>query len=91
MQQTACPYRQFPTISITGYPDSAAAGAESIRERVAALCQGRKKTVVTVECYPGVDQSEVLALFSPLGLAGVIHSDSLACLRTKSTRPLPGT
>ena len=78
MQQTACPYRQFPTISITGYPDSAAAGAESIRERVAALCQGRKKTVVTVECYPGVDQSEVLALFSPLGLAGVIHSDSLA-------------
>ena len=35
-------------LSITGYPDSAAAGAESIRERVAALCQGRKKTVVTV-------------------------------------------
>ena len=78
MQQTAYPYRQFPTIPVTGYWGSAAAGAESIRERVEALCQGRKKTVISVECYPGVDQSEVLALFSLPGLAGVIHSDSLA-------------
>ena len=78
MQQTAYPYRQFPAIPITGYPGSAAAGAGSIRERVAALCRGREKTVITVECYPGVDPSEVLALFSPLGLAGTIHSDGLA-------------
>ena len=78
MQQTAYPYRQFPTIPISGYLGASAAGAESIRERVAAMCRGRKKMVITAECYPGVDQSEVLALFSPLGLAGVIHSDGLA-------------
>ena len=75
--QTSYPYRQFPTVSIAGYPDAAAAGTEAVRERIAALCR-REKTVLVAECYPGANQEELLALLSPLGLAEVVRSDALA-------------
>ena len=72
------PYRQFPVIEVKGFPDAARMGAQAIREQAAALCRRRDRTVITVECYPGVEQEELLAIMEPLGLAEVIHSDGLA-------------
>ncbi|MDE7260666.1 MAG: class I mannose-6-phosphate isomerase, partial [Oscillospiraceae bacterium] len=74
----SCPYRRFPAIPVSGRPDAASTGAQAVRSRLAALCHGRDKTVITAECYPGADQAELLALLAPLGLAEAVHSDSLA-------------
>ncbi len=71
-------YRQFPAIKIEGLSGAARRGTLEVREQIETLCRNRRKTIFTVECYPGVDQAEVLELFTPLGLAGLIHSDELA-------------
>lgn len=39
------------------------------------MCR-QQQTVVTVECYPGTDQAEILALFPHAEL--IIHADDLA-------------
>lgn len=78
MEHSAYPYRQFPTIQIQGFPSAAGRGAQAVRERIKALCQGRERVVLTVECSPGADQAELLEVLSPLGLACVVHSDDLA-------------
>ena len=56
------PYRRFPTIQ-AGAADHAARGTDAVKQELHALCAGSSKTVVTVECYPGTDQAEILALF----------------------------
>ena len=78
MEPAPLPYRLLPTIAIQGFPRAVRTGAQAVRDQVAALCRGRTRTAVTVECYPGVDQEALRALLEPLGLAAVIHSDSLA-------------
>ncbi len=69
------PYRRFPTIQV-GAADHAARGTDAVKQELHALCAGSSKTVVTVECYPGTDQAEILALFPHAEL--VIHADDLA-------------
>ena len=69
------PYRRFPTIQ-AGAADHAARGTDAVKQELHALCAGSSKTVVTVECYPGTDQAEILALFPHAGL--IIHADDLA-------------
>ena len=71
------PYRRFPTIQV-GAADHAARGTDAVKQELHALCAGGSKTVVTVECYPGTDQAEILALFPHAEL--VIHADDLAIL-----------
>ena len=71
------PYRRFPTIQV-GAADHAARGTDAVKQELHALCAGSSKTVVTVECYPGTDQAEILALFPHAEL--VIHADDLAIL-----------
>ena len=78
MTANAYPYRQFPTIAVTGHDGDADRGFGAIRDRIAGLCRGRDKTVLVVECYPGVDQRELLEGLAPLGLAAAVHSDDLA-------------
>ena len=78
MTANAYPYRQFPTIAVTGHDGDADRGFGAIRHRIAGLCRGRDKTVLVVECYPGVDQRELLEGLAPLGLAAAVHSDDLA-------------
>lgn len=53
-------------------------GFDEICARLAEVCRGRAKTVLTVECYPGVDQRELLQGLQPLQPALVVHSDDLA-------------
>lgn len=69
------PYRRFPTIQV-GAADHAARGTDAVKQELHALCAGSSKTVVTVECYPGTDQAEILALFPHAEL--IIHADDLA-------------
>ena len=71
------PYRRFPAIQVDA-TDHAARGTDSVKQELRALCAGSSKTVVTVECYPGTDQAEILALFPHAEL--VIHADDLAIL-----------
>ena len=68
-------YEQFPCIAVkTG--ETAAQGFAEICDRLRPRCQGR--TIVAAECYPGVDQAELLTGLSPLNFALVIHADALA-------------
>ena len=59
-----------------GAADHAARGTDAVKQELHALCAGSSKTVVTVECYPGTDQAEILALFPHAEL--IIHADDLA-------------
>ena len=76
--QSKYSFRPFPSVRIRGYENAAATDRGSIRQRLSRLCGERTKTVITAECYPGVDQEDLLKLLSPLGLAEIIPSDGLA-------------
>lgn len=71
-------FRRFPSIKISGHDDAAAAGTAAVISRFFELCNGRAKTVIVAECYPGVDQDELLQMFSTLRIHTAIHSDDLA-------------
>lgn len=73
-----CSFQLFPVIRAAECRDGAVSGMESIRDRISGLCAGDGKRILTVECYPGVDQNEILSMFAPLEPAEVIHSDELA-------------
>lgn len=78
MEEKKYPYRRFPQIPVSGLDEAAASGVETIRARIAEVCAGRGKVVLMAECYPGVDQAELLAILAPIGFAAVIHSDDYA-------------
>ncbi len=74
MPSNSYPYRRFPTIQAA--PTARAVrGTDAVKQELHTLC-GEDRLVVTVECYPGVDQAEVLALFPRAAL--VLHADELA-------------
>lgn len=72
------PFRRFPAIRITGHENSVAADKPAILQQFRHSCQNRSRTVIIVECYPGVNQNELLELLAPLEPAAVIRSDELA-------------
>lgn len=71
-------YRRFPKTVVETDGGAVRTGFDEIRARLAGACRGRAKTVLTVECYPGVDQRELLQGLQPLQPALVVHSDDLA-------------
>ena len=79
-------YDPFPKISVSGSSEAVSLGFPAICERLCRLI--RQKTVITVECYPGVDQEAVLEGLSPLGFSAVLHSDDLAFEPEKMDRLL---
>lgn len=72
------PFQLFPTIPLSGGKGGAVGGYASIRAVLSQRCSAKGKTVCVVECYPGVDQQELLEGLRPMGLALEIHSDCLA-------------
>lgn len=75
------PYRQFPTIPVTGHDGAVAPGKGAIQARLSSLIhptEDNGRIVIIAEAYPGVDQEELYALFSPLEPTAAIHSDDLA-------------
>ena len=80
-------YDPFPKISVSGSSEAVSLGFPAICERLRRLI--RQKTVITVECYPGVDQEAVLEGLSPAGIFAVLHSDDLAFEPEKMTAYWP--
>lgn len=70
-------YVRFPTIDISGTNYVFRQEAAPIGEYMQQIVGGNKKNV-TVECYPGVNQDEILNIFSRINPELVIHSDDLA-------------
>ena len=78
MTHPTYPFQLFPTIPLSGGKGGAVGGYASIRAALSQRCSAKGKTVCVVECYPGVDQQELLEGLRPMGLALEIHSDCLA-------------
>ena len=75
------PYRQFPTIPVTGHDGAVVPGRDAIQARLSSLIhptENNDRIVIIAEAYPGMDQEELRALFSPLEPTATIHSDDLA-------------
>ena len=69
------PYRRFPTIQAE--PTSRAVrGTDAVKNKLHDLCLERDKSIITIECYPGVNDAEILSLFPKAAL--IIHADELA-------------
>lgn len=71
-------YDLFPKTVISSDSGEAAAGFDEIRDRLSDMLYGKKSAVLVVECYPGVNQSELLSGLEPMNFAEIIHSDELA-------------
>lgn len=70
-------YRQHPTIEVDCPGAVVSQGFDEILPQLRQALVGGKK-VLCVECYPGVDQEELLQGLMGLQPALVIHSDDLA-------------
>lgn len=71
-------FRRFPSIKIDGYDNAVVTDCNSICSQISMLCTKNIKTVIVVECYPGIDQNELRMLFSELKINTFIYSDDLA-------------
>ena len=78
MIQPDTAFCRFPTIEVKGYNDAVAKDRAAIQKQLSVFCEGRAKTVIVAECYPGVDQDELKALLAIPGTDTLIHSDDLA-------------
>jgi hypothetical protein len=52
-------YDKFPTVTIQGYDDSAWQGWEAITRILDAKTQQHSRTVLVIDCYPGVRLTEL--------------------------------
>lgn len=71
-------FRRFPSIKIAGHDNAVTTECDAIRSQISTFCQEHDKTVLVIECYPGVDQVELRTLFSLPQISAFIHSDDLA-------------
>lgn len=70
-------YVKRPLMTVANTNHEVCSGFAQIVSKLKQAVQGGKR-VLTVECYPGVNQEALLSGLSALGFAGVIHSDDLA-------------
>ncbi len=71
-------YVQFPKTVVSDDASLVIQGYDAICCKLLQLGQDRKKTVYVVECYPGVNQQELLEGLRALNCDTVIHSDDFA-------------
>ncbi|RLD11510.1 MAG: mannose-6-phosphate isomerase [Chlamydiae bacterium] len=57
-------YNKFPCTKINGFDDQAWSGYENICSQIINKTSGRKKTVIAVDCYPGVLDFDILPAFT---------------------------
>ena len=84
MEAKGTNYERFPVIAVE-MPEEERSGSQAAVEGYPEICRGlldacagRKKTILTVECYPGTGLSELLEGLRGLAPAKVIVSDNLA-------------
>lgn len=73
-----CEEMLHPILPIAAQAKSACRGTEACAAALAKALAGRDKVTVALECFPGVDQEEVLALAEGLGFDTVLHADDCA-------------
>ncbi|MGL4344997.1 MAG: class I mannose-6-phosphate isomerase [Cellulosilyticaceae bacterium] len=71
-------YDKYPEVKVVGYDTHALTGYEAIREEIGCKISGLNKAIVVVDCYPGVDEAEVLAGLSDLRFTEVIDANQCA-------------
>lgn len=71
-------YDPAPTIPVPGFSDDCFVGEAEIAAALQKRLSGRGRTVLTVDCYPGVRYTDVLQLFSALEPASCFCSDDCA-------------
>lgn len=67
-----------PKMQISENADGIYSGFNEIASKLSDFCNSRKKTLIVVECYPGVDQNELLNGLKSLSFGLIINSDNLA-------------
>ena len=71
-------YVQFPRTVVKNSGENVCQGFAEIVSCLKEACNQNVKTILTVECYPGVNQHELLEGLQSLGAVLTIHSDDLA-------------
>lgn len=71
-------YNKFPEILVRGGPYGIWADWETIATELKRRCLEQEKTVLVVDCYPGVRQEEILRELEILKPALILDSDSCA-------------
>lgn len=82
-------YDKYPEVKVKGWDDQAWRGYREIISRLMSSIQqlGKQKTVLTVDCYPGVRDREVLtALREGLRPSLVVHADEASFTGEKITK-----
>lgn len=75
--KTKSNFDKYPTTNIKGYDEQAFAGYDAILKEVKSKCT-KEKNIVTVDCYVGVDQEEILHAFKEaLAPTLIIRSDDI--------------
>lgn len=52
-------YNKFPEVAVQGYDNQAWSGWASISNEINARASASAKTVVVIDCYPGVQLAEL--------------------------------
>lgn len=70
-------YDRFPEVAVAGYPNQAWRGWESIMAVLRARLSGAARTVLVIDCYPGVRLNELQSqLLADLNAALTINSET---------------
>lgn len=56
-------YDKSPCTVVTGFEKEVFAGYDEIIRELKEKCKGRMRTVITVECYPGIRLEEIINHF----------------------------
>ncbi|MBZ9685458.1 class I mannose-6-phosphate isomerase [Clostridium estertheticum] len=68
-------YDKFPENKIFGYDESALEGYENILNKIKCDISKKSKSIIVIDCYPGVNEIEVLCEFKKLKPALIINSN----------------
>lgn len=71
-------YNRFPCIQVADSCEAVSQGFSEICKYLNSVCLNRRKTVITIECYPGVNQEELLEGLRSLSFHKILHSDDWA-------------
>ena len=80
-------YDKSPCTTVDGFEKEAYEGYDKILQEIKAKCSGKKRVVITVECYPGVRIDEVACRFGTgLSPDEIIYSDDYSYSGEKITQ-----
>ena len=71
-------YDKYPSVAVQGYDDCAWQGWDAIAQRLHASAHAQKRTVLVIDCYPGVRLAELeTKLLSTLDASLIINAEQM--------------